>query len=278
MIKRILIPTDGSPNSSIALEYGFSLASFFKAEIVGLNVVDIRSLEGPLLSDISGSLGFSPIQNYLPRFQQILDDRSDTILELFRTSCFEKGVSAKTKKMTGIIANIIADEARKADLVVISQHGEHEQWSSGLLGSTTESVVRKSPIPVLVTPGTYRQFHNILVAYDGSIESSNALKCACVFFGKNCQNIKIVYIAQDEEKGRVLASEISEIVNPYSLVYEGVWLQGEAAKEILSFAQRTAMDIIVMGAFGHGRLHDLILGSTAAYVIRNSTIPILLHR
>jgi nucleotide-binding universal stress UspA family protein len=67
-------------------------------------------------------------------------------------------------------------------------------------------------------------------------------------------------------------------VNPYSLDYEGVWLQGEAAKEILSFAQRSAMDIIVMGAFGHGRLHDLILGSTAAYVIRNSTIPILLHR
>ena len=278
MIKRILIPTDGSPNSSIALEYCLSLASIFKAEIVGLNVVDIRSLEGPLMSDISGSLGFSPIQNYLPQFQQILDGRSDTILELFKTSCFEKGVSAKTKKMTGIIANIIADEARKADLVVISQHGEHEQWSSGLLGSTTESVVRKSPIPVLVTPASYRQFDNILVAYDGSIESSNALKCACAFFGKNCRNIKIVYIAQEEEKGRGLAAEIAEIVTPYNLKYEGVWLQGEAAKEILSFSHRTAMDIIVMGAFGHSRLHDLILGSTAAYIIRNATIPILLHR
>ena len=278
MIKRILIPTDGSPNSSIALEYGFSLASFFNAEIIGLNVVDIRSLEGPLLSDISGSLGFSPIQNYLPQFQQLLDDRSDTILDLFKTSCCNKGVSAITKKMTGIIANIIADEARKADLVIISQHGEHEQWSSGLLGSTTESVVRKSPIPVLVTPASYRQLNNILVAYDGSIESSNALKCACSFFGKNCQNIKIVYNSQEEEKGRELAAEIAEIVAPYNLKYEGVWLQGEAAKEILSFAQRTAMDIIVMGAFGHSRLHDMILGSTAAYIIRNSTIPILLHR
>ena len=278
MIKRILIPTDGSPNSSIALEYGFSLATFFKAEIVGLNVVDIRSLEGPLLSDISGSLGFSPIQNYLPQFQQILDSRSDTILELFKTSCSEKGISAKTKKMTGIIANIIADEARKADLLIISQHGEHERWSSGLLGSTTESVVRKSPIPVLVTPGAYRRFNNILVAYDGSIESSHALKCALDFFGENSQTIKIVYIAQEEEKGRMLAAEIAEIVTPYNLTYESIWLQGEAAKEILSFAQRTAMDIIVMGAFGHSRLHDLLLGSTAAYIIRNSVIPILLHR
>jgi nucleotide-binding universal stress UspA family protein len=131
---------------------------------------------------------------------------------------------------------------------------------------------------VLVTPASYRQLNNILVAYDGSIESSNALKFVCAFFGKNCQNIKIVYNAQDEEKGRELAAEIAEIVTPYNLKYEGVWLHGEAAKEILSFAQRTAMDIIVMGAFGHSRLHDMILGSTAAYIIRNSTVPILLHR
>jgi nucleotide-binding universal stress UspA family protein len=278
MIKRILIPTDGSSNSATALEYGAALAAYFDAEITGLNVIDIRSLEGPFLSDISGSLGFSPIQNYLPRFQQILDDRADTILDMFRNRCAEKGLIAKTKKMTGIIANIIADEARKAELVVISQHGEHEQWSSGLLGSTTESVVRKSPVPVLVTPGAYRQFQNILIAYDGSIESSNALKCACAFFGATGQNIKIIYVAQEEEKGRALAAEIAEITAPYSLTYEGVWLQGDAPKEILSFADLHAIDLIIMGAFSHGRLHDLILGSTAAYIIRKSTIPILLHR
>jgi nucleotide-binding universal stress UspA family protein len=278
MIKRILIPSDGSPNSAAALEYGLALASFFDAEITGLHVIDIRALEGPFFSDISGSLGFSPIQNYLPRFQQILDERADTILDIFKNRCADRGLIAKTKKMTGIIANIIADEARKAELVVISQHGEHEQWSSGLLGSTTESVVRKSPVPVLVTPGTYRQFDTILVAYDGSIESSNALKCACSFFGNTCKNMHVVYVAHEEEKGRALAAEIAEITAPYSVTYEGVWLQGDAPKEILLFADLHAVDLIIMGAFSHGRLHDLIIGSTAAYIIRKSTIPILLHR
>jgi nucleotide-binding universal stress UspA family protein len=278
MIKRILIPTDGSPNSTIALEYGVALASYFNAEITGLNVIDIRSLEGPFFSDISGSLGFSPIQNYLPRFQQILDDRADTILDLFKNRCTENGLIAKTKKLSGIIANIIADEARKAELIVISQHGEHEQWSSGLLGSTTESVVRKSPVPVLVTPGSYRQIHKILVAYDGSVESSNALKCACDLFVSCCESMKVVYIAQDAEKGRVLASEIAEITAPYHLAYEGVWLQGDAAREILAYAENNHIDLIIIGAFTHGRLHDLIIGSTAAYVIRKTTLPVLLHR
>ena len=75
MIKSILVPTDGSPNSSIALDYGIYLSELFDAEITGLNVTDIRALEGPFLNDISASLGFSPYQNYLPKFQQILDER-----------------------------------------------------------------------------------------------------------------------------------------------------------------------------------------------------------
>ncbi|HJP17393.1 MAG TPA: universal stress protein, partial [Nitrospinota bacterium] len=65
MIKSILVPTDGSPNSKIALEYGLYLASKFEAEITGLNIVDIRALEGPFFSDISGALGFTPYQNYV---------------------------------------------------------------------------------------------------------------------------------------------------------------------------------------------------------------------
>ena len=278
MIKKILVPTDGSAGSAIALEYAAALAADFSAGITGLNVIDIRALEGPFFSDISGSLGFSPIQNYLPKFQQILDDRSDTILELFSSRCRERGIAATTKKLTGIIANIIADEARKAELVVISQRGEHEQWSSGLMGSTTESVVRKSPAPVLVTPAAYRSIKKILIAYDGSVESSNALKCACELFGRSCESASVVYVEQDEEKGRVLASEIAEIAAPYQLKYEGVWLKGDAAREILSHAEGNAIDLIIMGAFTHGRLHDLIIGSTAAYVIRKTSLPVLLHR
>jgi nucleotide-binding universal stress UspA family protein len=278
MIKKILVPTDGSPGSAVALDYAFYLATCFKAEIEGLNVIDIRALEGPFFSDISGSLGFSPIQNYLPKFQQILDDRSETILELFVNRCAEKAITATTKKLTGIIANIIADEARMAELVVISQRGEHEQWSSGLMGSTTESVVRKSPVPVLITPAEYRGLQKILVAYDGSVESSNALKFACDLFGTSCESMKIVYVTQDEEKGRVLASEIAEISTPYHLTYEGIWLQGDAGTEILAYAENNSIDLIIMGAFTRGRLLDLIIGSTAAFVIRKTKLPVLLHR
>ena len=278
MIKSILIPTDGSVSSQTALDYGLYFAKLFRAEITGLNVVDIRSLEGPLLSDISGSLGFTPFQNYFPKFQKILEDRGNVILDGFKNKCAEKSFQPKLKRMSGVIANVIAEEAKRVDLVVIAQRGEHEQWSTGLLGSTTDSVVRKSPRPVLVTPSTFREIKNVLVAYDGSTEANKALKTACEHFSDKEIQFQIVFITDDEQKQRKLTDEVNEFVSPYQVEYNIKCLEGDAGKEILSYSDQTKTDLIVMGAFSHSRLRDLILGGTTAFIIRNATIPVLLER
>ncbi len=278
MIKSILIPTDGSPNSKIALEYGIYLAKQFNAGITGLNVVDIRALEGPFFSDISGSLGFIPYQNYLPKYQQILEERADMIIEDFKKTCEEMSLQPKTKRLTGIISNIIADEAKKVDLVILAQRGEHAQWSSGLMGSTTESVVRKSPRPVLITPQQFRPFARVLLAYDGSAESNKAIKLACEFVYSTKMALQVVVVTHNEERGREISQEAEEFIGPYHLTAEVTLLKGEAYEEILRFAEQHAIDIIIMGAFGHSRIRELFVGGTTAYIMRKSQIPVLLSR
>ncbi len=278
MIKSVLIPTDGSAYSNVALEYGVHLAERFGAKITGLHVVDDRDLEGPLLTDIAGSLGFTPYQNYLPKFRKILEDRGDLILEAFRRSCEERSIRAKVKRVSGTVPGAISEEAKKVDLVIIAQRGEHERWASGLLGSTTESVVRRSPRPVLVTPAAFRELGNVLVAYDGSFASNQALKTACELFTYADTMLKCVVVTGNEKKCEALTEEIETFVSAYQMDVQIECLEGEAAKEILLFAEKAGIDLIVMGAFGHSRIHDWILGGTTAYVIRNSPFPVLLNR
>jgi len=278
MIKSVLLPTDGSAYSAVALEYGIYLAEKFGAQITGLHVVDDRDLEGPLLSDIAGSLGFTPYQNYLPKFRKILEDRGDLILEDFRNACEQKSIRQKVKRVSGTVARRIAEEAKKVDLVIIAQRGEHERWSSGLLGSTTESVVRRSPRPVLVTPASFREFENVLVAYDGSVESNQALKTTCETFALSETSLKAVIVTGDPMKCEALTQEIEAFVSPYEMDVDIECLRGEASKEILGHAEAERIDLIVMGAFGHSRLHDFILGGTTAYILRNATLPVLLNR
>lgn len=278
MIKSILIPTDGSVNSTTALEYGLYLAGKLGSEITGLNVIDIRALEGPFFSDVSGSLGFIPYQNYLPNYQRVLEDRAAVILEECKKLCAEKGTKVKTRRLTGIISNIIAEEAKKVDLVIMAQHGEHAQWSSGLLGSTTESVVRKAPRPVMVTPQKFIPLHNILGAYDGSSESNKALKLACEFTHAMQGALRVLVAGHNEERCREIAAEAVEFVSPYHLNAAVEWVPGEAHEEILKYADQHSSDLIVMGAFGHSRVRELILGGTTAYIMRNTGIPVLLNR
>ncbi|MCP4717408.1 MAG: universal stress protein, partial [Deltaproteobacteria bacterium] len=202
----------------------------------------------------------------------------DMILEAFEQHCQSHSITPTVKRQTGIISNIISDEAKRSDLVIVAQRGEHAQWSTGLLGSTAESVVRKAPRPVLVTPNEFRKIKNILIAYDGSVESNKALKTVCENFAMDDNNLSVVFVTQDENRNNDLQNEVCEFVNHYKIDVGTVWLQGEAGKEILHYADTHNIDLIVMGAFGHSRIHDLILGGTTAYIIRQSTIPILLNR
>lgn len=278
MIKSILVPVDGSDNSRVAIEHAIYFAQLFNAELCGLNVVDIRALEGPFLSDISASLGFSPFQNYLPKFQKILEERSDLILDSFEQKVVSSNIKFRKKRLNGVVSTLILDEAKMFDMVVIAQRGEHAQWSSGLLGSTTESVVRKTPRPVLVTTGMFREIKNVTVAYDGEFESSNALKTALEMFMSDAFNINVVIVTDEIDKKKKLRSEVNEFASQYNKVVNIVVLSGDSGKAIIDYVEENESDIIVMGAFSHSRLHDIILGSTAAYILRKATIPVLLNR
>ncbi|MBN1382388.1 MAG: universal stress protein, partial [Deltaproteobacteria bacterium] len=55
-------------------------------------------------------------------------------------------------------------------------------------------------------------------------------------------------------------------------------LSGKEDREILRFILDGSVELMVMGAYGHNRLRELILGSTTSMVIRKSPIPIWLTR
>ena len=59
---------------------------------------------------------------------------------------------------------------------------------------------------------------------------------------------------------------------------EIIILSGKESDEIIKFIQEGAVELMVMGAYGHNRLRELLLGSTTTHVIRKSPIPVLLIR
>ena len=174
MIKSILVALDGSEHAAAALEYALWMAERTRGRVTGLHVVDIVSIEGSFMHDISGSLGFEPYLDFSAKMREALRERGDVLLDAFDARCRERSIASDRVLGMGIVANEICEHARLADLVAIGHRGINEQFSTGLLGSTTESVTRKSPKPVFVSPMRFVEPKRPLLAYDGSPRSSMA--------------------------------------------------------------------------------------------------------
>lgn len=276
MIERILVPTDGSGYSNIALEYAIYIAKKLNSTLVGLNVVDIRLMQAPVVCDISGSIGIPPCQEFMPVDESGLALKAENILKAFADRCKAREVRNETQKAEGIIDESIIEEGRKADMILLAQRGEHLHL--GGIGTTAEAVIRKSGKPVIVTPAAFKEIESMAIAYDGSPPADNALKMAAELSQSTAWPLSILIITDDQSLGAKLIKKTETILDPYSLDSDTVILAGDEDRAIIRFIKEGSVELMVMGAYGHNRLRELLLGSTTNYVIRKTTIPVLLHR
>ena len=280
MYKNILLGTDGSPAAGVAADYAIWFAHKLKARLAALYVTDIRILEGPLLADLSGALGAQPYPGLLPQVQEIQREKADMILGAVAQKAAAKGVPCNVTHETGNLVQTMLTHERQADVVVLGQHGEHAPWSGGHLGSSVERVVRASVKPCLVTPETFQGISHLLLAYDGSAESHKALRAGLQLAGDLGARVTIITACQreHEETASQFLQEAHKQALACKLTCDAQLLCGVPEKEILEFAGKTKADLIVMGAYGHTRIRELILGSTTSHVIRKAPVPVLLIR
>jgi nucleotide-binding universal stress UspA family protein len=280
MYQNILLCTDGSPAAEAAADYAIWFGKKLKAGLRALYVTDIRLLEGPWISDFSGAIGAQPYSALLPQLQQIQREKADTVLAAVEKRCRDGGVACETTYDTGTLTQVILDNEGKADMTVLGQRGEHAAWLAGGLGSSVERVVRASVKPCLVTPDKFRQIQHVLVAYDGSEESSKALRAGIALAPALGAKVTITMVAAlgaedsasetlQKAKQQALEAGVAATVEP---------LHGDPETQILELKESIGADLIVMGAYGHTRIRELILGSTTSHVLRKSDVPVLLVR
>ncbi|MCX8073120.1 MAG: universal stress protein [Candidatus Binatia bacterium] len=279
MIKTILVGLDGSEHARTASRYALWLGQKLEATVIGLHVVDIVSIEGSFFHDISGSLGFEPYLDFSSKMREVLHERGKAILEEFRARAVDAGVRHDTILTMGIVPNELADAAKTADLVAIGHRGVNEKFVTGLLGSTAENVTRRSPKPVLVCPLQFNEIGNPLLAYDGSQRAAAAMHSAAEFCTVLRLPLTVLTVHRDEATGRKILQEASTYLKAYSIEVKLELQQtGNAPERIANYLREHRHDLLFIGAYGHSRIIELVLGSTTEYVLRNASCPVFLHR
>lgn len=250
MTKNILIPTDGSDYVRTAIEYGIYIAKRLDAKLTVLHG------------------------------EEKFDERVQSTLDRVGEGCRKAGLGFQLKRVKEIADEVIVREAKDADWVFLTKKEEqfHEN-GGGSLSYKSEVVISKSDRPVLVIPIRFQEIESMGLAYDGSSSADNALKIAAELSDKIRWPLSIIIVADDSDRAADLSKRIEELLDPYEEIDSDlVILNGKAEHEIIKFIKEGSVELMVMGAYGNSRFEELTLGSTASFVIRESTIPVLIIR
>ncbi|WP_309638473.1 universal stress protein [Methylibium sp.] len=143
MYKRILVPIDGSDTGRRGLKEAIALATGQKATLCLLHVTN----DFPFMSEMPRAFDFEEYREELQQYgRNLLEDGKKLAASL--------GLEVETllrELKGGRVADAILQEAKSSgcDLIVIGTHGRRG-FSRALLGSDAESVLRDSPVPVLL--------------------------------------------------------------------------------------------------------------------------------
>ncbi len=144
---KILIATDGSQCSKKAIDYGARLAARMGAEVAGIYVISLKSLEFFAIGHHDNISGYENENAKLHR-------EGDEALAYLKGQCGQTGVKLTTAIVRGYAAEEIIKmaEKEKVTMIVVGNVGR-TGLDHMLMGSVSESVVRKAPCPVLVVRG-----------------------------------------------------------------------------------------------------------------------------
>ncbi len=278
MIKRILVGVDGSEHSGAALRYAVWLGKRLDATVSGLHVVDIVSIEGSFFHDISGSLGFEPYLDFTAKMRAALQERGRGLLEEFERQCDAARTRHDSRLTIGVVASDLCDGAREADLLVIGYRGANARFTTGLLGSVTESATRQCTRPVLVTPAEFQEIRSPMLAWDGSERASGAMRAAADLCTALALPLAVVTIARDAEDGEAIIAHARRYLSSYAIAVDYKVEVGQAWEQIPLRLREGGHDLVFMGSHGHSRIVEWVLGSTTEFVLRNAHCPVFLSR
>jgi nucleotide-binding universal stress UspA family protein len=280
MYQNILFCTDGSPAADVAGDYAVWFAKRLGAHLCALYITDIRLLEGPWMTDLSSAVGAQAYSALLPQLERIQREKAATILAAVKKRCHDAGVTCETVHETGRLMQVMLDNESRADMVVLGQHGEHAAWTGGILGSTVERMVRASVKPCLVAPEKFHQIQHMLIACDGSAESSKALRAGIALapiLGSKVTITTVATLGGEDAAAEILRKAKQQALDGGVKVRLEL-LHGNPEAEILQIRETVGANLIVMGAYGHTRVREFIVGSTTSHVMHKANVPVLLVR
>lgn len=283
--KYVLSCINGYPPSLSVIDYGCWLAKAMNGKLKLFHAIDNQHHENAL--DLSGSIGLGTREEMLEEVVEIeheqnrlLQKKSKIILESGKLHAEKNGVTdIKMCSRKGRVLDNILDFKEELSIAVIGKYGKKHQGMSSSetpVGHKVEGLVKKLNLPVLIVSEDFIEPKSILLSYDGSEGANKVLNFLCTDLKDSKLNIELVLFGEDNESNRSILSGATDKLKNAKFAVTNKILPGEVEEALPKYMDQVKSEVLAMGAFGHGILHDLFVGSLTSKIIQESKTPILL--
>ncbi|MDQ2801577.1 MAG: universal stress protein [Pseudomonadota bacterium] len=285
-IRKLLLPLTGTAAGESALATALMIARVWDAHVLALHVrVDSRDV-APLAGEgLSGAM----IEEMMTATEKESAHRAQAVRAMFDRFVAAHGValaeprrdsgpSANFASVTGREEDVVAQQARLADLTVVPHPEAGEDVSSS---DALHAVLFDSGRPVLIAPQKAPEAigTRVCLGWNGTAESASAVSAALPWL----QRASAVCILSSDgyQRRGPSAPDVAAYLALHGVHAEMVTFHtanGGVGAGLLAAAREFGCDLLAMGAYSHSRLRQLILGGVTRHVLEKAALPVMMSR
>ncbi len=274
--KTILVHVDASRRASERIRIAAQIALAENAHLIGTAMTGLSRF---VFEGSGFDLNVAPWSVHLNGMRE----RANSALEAFERQARAMGVpSLESRLVDDEAAAGISVQARYCDLLVIGQTDVGET-TPGMRPDFPEYVVINSARPVLIVPaaGHFEYVgQRVLVAWNASLEATRAVAGAIPLL-RRAQQVDVAVFRSSAEAGAHGAqpgADIALYLARHDIQVEVLQedTETDVGHALLLAASDWSYDLIVMGGYGHSRLHEILLGGATRTMLEAMTVPVLM--
>lgn len=283
--KMVLACIDASTLCDAVCDYAAWIAQRVNVPLKLLHTIDHHH-ETSETTDLSGNIGvdsrdhlLEEIANHEHQQSKLRIQKGKSIVENARKRIVQEGITSPvTCLQHGSLIESLIELEKNIRVLVVGARGKIHEDQSDQIGEKLESMIRSLHRPILVAYKRFKTPERIMIAYDGSETAEKAVNMVAsspLYKGLICH---LVCVDKKESAKSVLDSAKNKLRMAGDIKIISTSLEGKAAQRLCEYQIEQNIDMTIMGAFSHTRLHDLLLGSFTVKMLLNTNSPLLLLR
>jgi nucleotide-binding universal stress UspA family protein len=277
MVKKILVALDPDSDTPVATRFALDIARRHDAEITGLAVVDMGSIES---SSRGGGIGSMYYAEKL-RDQLTADARTKAqeLLDAFERLVRDSDVRFTELVQEGVPFERIVEDMKVHDLLIVGREPHFFYSHPKESTATLARIVRLTVGPTLIVHKQERDVKKVLIAYDGSTAAARAMRSFVLAdpFGHDV-DVRLVAIYRDTPtEAEFFLQQADGYMKAHGYdAHRVTVLDSDIDAALLAQIAEYGADLVVAGAHSKSTFRAMAFGSTTKHLVDHCPVPLFL--